>query len=87
MNRTFPSAYRGDSNIEHIWQLVWRLGFYRGGPVIQSALSGIDIALWDLKARKLQVPIYELLGGRVRDKVKVYSWIGGDSPNDVREQA
>ena len=41
------------SNIEHIWQLIWRLGFYRGGPVFMSALSGIDIALWDLKGLSL----------------------------------
>ena len=54
---------------------------------MQSALSGIDIALWDLKARKLNVPIYELLGGRVRNKVRVYSWIGGDNPGDVQAQA
>ena len=54
---------------------------------MQSALSGVDIALWDLKARKLNVPIYQLLGGRVRDKVRVYSWIGGDNPKDVEAQA
>ena len=54
---------------------------------MQSALSGVDIALWDLKAKKLNVPIYELLGGRVRDKVRVYSWIGGDNPEDVEAQA
>lgn len=52
-----------------------------------SALSGIDIALWDLKARKLNVPIYQLLGGKVRDKLKVYAWIGGDRPADVEKQA
>jgi hypothetical protein len=52
-----------------------------------SALAGIDIALWDLKARKLNVPIYQLLGGKVRDKLKVYGWIGGDRPSDVRAQA
>ncbi|KAK9245095.1 enolase C-terminal domain-like protein [Lipomyces tetrasporus] len=75
------------NNIEHIWQSVWRMGFYRGGPVLQSALSGLDIALWDLKARRLNVPIYELLGGKVRDKVKVYAWIGGDRPDDVKQQA
>ncbi|KAI5847057.1 mandelate racemase/muconate lactonizing enzyme family protein [Morchella snyderi] len=75
------------NEIEKIWQSVWRLGFYRGGPVFQSALSGIDIALWDLKARGLNVPIYELLGGKVREKVKVYAWIGGDKPSDVKLQA
>ncbi|KAJ5625413.1 hypothetical protein N7510_001722 [Penicillium lagena] len=73
--------------IEHIWQSGWRTGFYRGGPVFMSALSGIDIALWDLKARKLGVPIYELLGGRLREKIKVYAWIGGDRPDQVKEQA
>lgn len=62
-------------------------GFYRGGPVFQSALSGIDIALWDLKARRLNVPIYQLLGGKVRDKVAVYAWIGGDRPSDVETAA
>lgn len=75
--------------------------------MLQSALSGLDIALWDLKgieisvkfvyyliqshtsllARRLNVPIYELLGGRVRDKIKVYAWIGGDRPDDVKSQA
>ncbi|KAF3032968.1 hypothetical protein E8E12_001775 [Didymella heteroderae] len=73
--------------IEHIWQMSWRTSFYRGGPVFMSALAGIDIALWDLKARKLNVPIYQLLGGKVRDKLKVYAWIGGDRPADVKAQA
>ncbi|MCJ1402029.1 hypothetical protein MMC11_005248 [Xylographa trunciseda] len=73
--------------IEHIWQTTWRLGFYRGGPVFMSALAGIDIALWDLKARKLNVPLYQLLGGKVRNKLKVYAWIGGDRPDDVAAQA
>ncbi|KAH8895870.1 enolase C-terminal domain-like protein [Thozetella sp. PMI_491] len=74
-------------DIEHIWQLSWRTSFYRGGPVFMSALAGIDIALWDLKARKLGVPIYQLLGGKVRDTLKVYAWIGGDRPGDVELQA
>lgn len=63
--------------------MSWRLGFYRGGPVFMSAISGIDIALWDLKGRRLGVPVYQLLGGKVRNKVSVYSWIGGDRPSDV----
>lgn len=54
---------------------------------MMSALSGIDIALWDMKARKLNVPIYQLLGGKVRDTIKVYAWIGGDRPADVEIQA
>ncbi|KAG9538744.1 mandelate racemase/muconate lactonizing enzyme family protein, partial [Aureobasidium melanogenum] len=72
-------------DIEHIWQLAWRQSFYRGGPVFMSALAGIDIALWDLKARKLGVPIHQLLGGKVRQKVHVYAWIGGDRPSAVAE--
>ncbi|KAL4975186.1 enolase C-terminal domain-like protein [Aspergillus desertorum] len=58
-------------DIEHIWQHGYRMGFYRGGPVLMSALSGVDIALWDLKARQPGLPIYQLLGGKVRDKLKV----------------
>jgi len=71
------------SDIEQIWQTVWRLGLYRGGAVLMSAISGIDIALWDLKGRRLGVPIHQLLGGKVRNKVSVYAWIGGDCPSDV----
>ncbi|KAF5675760.1 galactonate dehydratase [Fusarium heterosporum] len=75
------------NDIENIWQTFWRHGFYRGGPVFMSAMSGIDIALWDLKGRNLKVPVYELLGGKVRTKVQVYCWIGGDCPSDVEAAA
>ncbi|EMD00661.1 hypothetical protein BAUCODRAFT_62416 [Baudoinia panamericana UAMH 10762] len=74
-------------DIEEIWQQAWRKSFYRGGPVFMSALAGIDIALWDLKARKLDVPIWQLLGGKVRERVQVYAWIGGDRPSDVEQAA
>ncbi|GAB7353069.1 hypothetical protein MBLNU459_g3618t1 [Dothideomycetes sp. NU459] len=74
-------------DIEHIWQLAWRQSFYRGGPVFMSALAGIDIALWDLKARRLNMPIYQLLGGKVRSRVSVYAWIGGDRPHDIETAA
>lgn len=73
--------------IEDAWQMLYRLGFYRGGPVLMSAIAGIDQALWDIKARKLGVPVYELLGGRVRDRIAAYAWIGGDRPRDVVAQA
>ena len=77
-----------DANgIERIWQESWRVSFYRGGPVFMSAAAGIDIALWDLKARRLGVPVYEMLGGIVRDRLKVYAWIGGDRPGEVEVQA
>ncbi|EEQ83735.2 galactonate dehydratase [Blastomyces dermatitidis ER-3] len=75
-------GYEAD-DIEQIWQTAWRLGFYRGGAVFMSAISGIDIALWDLKGRQLGVPIYQLLGGKLRNKISVYAWIGGDRPADV----
>jgi galactonate dehydratase len=75
------------SDIEHIWQTIWRHGFYRGGAVFMSALAGIDIALWDLKGRNLGVPVHQLLGGKLRNKVLVYAWIGGDRPHDVKRAA
>lgn len=73
--------------IEDIWQVLYRGGFYRGGPILMSAISGIDQALWDIKGKALGVPVYELLGGPVRDKMKVYGWIGGDRPSQVVEGA
>jgi len=73
--------------IEDIWQIAYRIGFYRGGPVLMSALSGLDQALWDLKGKALGVPVWQLLGGRVRDAVPVYAWIGGDRPDEVADAA
>jgi len=73
--------------IEDHWQKMYRGGFYRGGPILMSAIAGIDQALWDIKGKYYNAPIYELLGGRVRKKVKVYSWIGGDRPHDVGKEA
>jgi len=67
--------------IEDIWTVLYRAGFYRGGPILMSALAGIDQALWDIKGKALGVPVNELLGGRVRDRIRVYSWIGGDRPS------
>ncbi|WP_128904542.1 galactonate dehydratase [Halorubrum amylolyticum] len=73
--------------IEDHWQTMYRGGFYRGGPVLMSAIAGIDQALWDIKGKRLDVPVYELLGGAARDRIRVYQWIGGDRPSDVAEQA
>jgi galactonate dehydratase len=73
--------------IEDHWQVMYRAGFYRGGPILMSAISGIDQALWDIKGKFHNAPVYELLGGPVRDSIRVYSWIGGDRPNDVAEAA
>ncbi|WP_363800289.1 galactonate dehydratase [Lysobacter firmicutimachus] len=75
-----------DANrIEDIWQVAYRLGFYRGGPVLMSALAGLDHALWDLLARRLNVPVWQLLGGKVRDRIAVYAWVGGDRPGEVEQ--
>lgn len=78
---------RPADRIEDAWQTLYRLGFYRGGPVLMSAISGIDQALWDIKGKRLGVPVWQLLGGQVRDRIDVYAWIGGDRPADVAEAA
>ncbi len=74
-------------NIEDIWQTIYRGGFYRGGAVLTSAMSGVDQALWDIKGKKFGVPAYEFFGGKVRDRVQVYSGIGGDRPEEVAASA
>ncbi|MER2089598.1 MAG: galactonate dehydratase [Sporosarcina sp.] len=73
--------------IEDHWQVMYRSGFYRGGPILMSAIAGIDQALWDIKGKYHNAPISELMGGACRDSVRVYSWIGGDRPNDVGKAA
>lgn len=73
--------------IEDMWQKLYRGGFYRGGPEIMSAIAGVDQALWDIKGRALGVPVHELLGGKCRDRLRVYGWIGGDRPDDVVREA
>ncbi|MGX7211223.1 galactonate dehydratase [Enterococcus innesii] len=72
--------------IERLFQEMHR-SFFRGGPIHGTIVSGLEMALWDIKGKALSVPIYELLGGAARDRIKVYSWIGGDRPDDVAEQA
>lgn len=73
--------------IEDTWSVLYRAGFYRGGPVLMSAIAGIDQALWDIKGKALGVPVHELLGGQVRDRIRVYSWIGGDRPSETAAAA
>lgn len=72
--------------IERLFQEMHR-SFFRGGPIHGTIVSGLEMALWDIKGKALSVPIYELLGGAARDRIKVYSWIGGDRPDNVAEQA
>ncbi|MCG3749812.1 MULTISPECIES: galactonate dehydratase [unclassified Amycolatopsis] len=69
--------------IEDHWQVLRRGGFYRGGPVLSSALAGFDQALWDIAGKARNAPVHELLGGPVRDRVRVYSWVGGDRPSGI----
>lgn len=73
--------------IEDHWTVMYRGGFYRGGAIHMSAIAGIDQALWDIKGKALGVPVHELLGGKLRDRIKVYSWIGGDRPGDTASMA
>jgi galactonate dehydratase len=72
--------------IERHWQLMYRF-FFRGGPVHMTAVSGIEMALWDIKGKYYDAPVYDLLGGKVRERLMVYSWIGGDRPEAVGEEA
>jgi galactonate dehydratase len=74
-------------HIEDLWNVMYRGGFYRGGPILMSAIAGIDQALWDIKGKDLNVPVHALLGGLVRDRIRVYSWIGGDRPADTARAA
>src|SRR5665213_1893451 len=69
--------------IEDHWTVLYRGGFYRGGAIHMSALAGIDQALWDIKGKVLNQPVHALLGGPLRQKMRVYSWIGGDRPQDI----
>lgn len=67
------------------WERMHKTRFYRGGPVLQAAISALDIALWDLKARALSLPIFELLGGPVRSVMPAYKWLGTDTTSDTPE--
>ncbi|MBR6955425.1 MAG: galactonate dehydratase [Firmicutes bacterium] len=73
--------------IEDIQATIYRAGFYRGGGVLMSAISGIDQCLWDIKGKFFGAPVWQLMGGACRDRMKVYSWIGGDRPSDVGSAA
>ncbi len=75
------------SRIEDHHQVLTKGSFYRGGAILASAVSGLDQALWDIKGKTLGAPIHQLLGGPVRDRIRIYGWIGGDEPSGVRESA
>lgn len=71
--------------VAHHWQAIYRHAFYRGGPILTSALSGIDMALWDIKGKALGVPVYELLGGPTRNRVRVYAHANMNNPQRVKD--
>jgi galactonate dehydratase len=73
------------TRIERLWQIVYRHGFWRGGVVLNSALSGIDQALWDLTGKAYGVPVYKLLGGAMRDRIRLYAHGGPDIIPAIRE--
>ena len=73
--------------IEDHWQVLYRAGFYRGGPVLMSAIAGIDQALWDIKGKWHGTSVADRMGGPVRDRIRVYTWIGGDRPADIAAAA
>jgi len=75
------------TRINDLWQTMYRGSFYRGGAILMSAIAGIDQALWDIKGKALGVPVHALLGGQLRDRIRVYSWIGGDRPADTATMA
>ena len=73
--------------IEHLWQTMYRHPFFKGGIVTMSALSGIDQALHDLKAKDLGIPLWQLIGGLTRDKLRMYDHLGGGDSNAVYDSA
>lgn len=78
---------RDPRRIEDLWQVMTKAAFYRGGAILASAVAGIDQALWDILGQSLGVPVHQLLGGHVRDRIRVYGWIGGDEPSAVADAA
>ncbi|ADE02196.1 galactonate dehydratase [Haloferax volcanii] len=73
--------------IERHWQAMYRGRHFRGGPVLMSAIGGIDQALWDIKGKHYGAPVYDLLGGKARDRIRVYQWVGGETPEAIARAA
>ena len=78
---------RDPGRIEHVWGELTRGTFWSNGQVVMSAVAGIDVALWDLKGKRLGVPVYDLLGGPTREKVRVYRHLAGDTAEALVEDA
>ncbi|WP_049903345.1 galactonate dehydratase [Halococcus agarilyticus] len=71
-------------SVRDIWEAMYRGSFYRGGPVLMTAIAGIDQALWDIKGKQCDLPVYELLGGAVRESIPAYQWVHGKNPRSPR---
>lgn len=75
------------TNVEYLWAKMYNFSRFPGGSVINSAISGIEHALWDISAKAAGVPVYKMLGGKTRDKVRVYQNPGGRTPEETAERA
>ena len=78
---------KNPNRIEHHWQHMFRRSLFRGGPDIMAAIGAIDIALWDIKGKSYGKPVYELIGGPTRDKVRLYTHVGGSTPQELAANA
>jgi galactonate dehydratase len=87
--RSFEHALIGQDprRILHLWQSLYRGAFWRGGPTLNAAISGVEMAMWDILGKSLGVPVWQLLGGSVRERIRMYTHIGGKTPADFAQAA
>ncbi len=78
---------KNPENIEDMFNLMYRGNFYKGGPVLSSAISGVEQALWDIKGKAHNLPVYQLIGGAAKEKQRVYAWVHGDTPEAIGKAA